>query len=138
MDYPPERPATVIELRQQVAHLQAQLDAANAQISVLREASGATLDAPRCLGLTKKEGIIFAMLLKRDFATRESLMLAMYSDRAPSGVPDSKIIDVYISRLRPKLSRYCITIENVFGTGYRMPPDSKSFARQLFERESAA
>lgn len=69
--------------------------------------------------LTGKEARVFAHLTTRDVATKESIMLALYSDRADEG-PEMKIVDVFICKMRKKIEPFGVTINTVWGTGYSL------------------
>ena len=45
------------------------------------------------------------MLMKRDVALKEQVMVAIYGDRIDDP-PQAKIIDVLVCRMRPKLSPF--------------------------------
>jgi two-component system cell cycle response regulator CtrA len=99
--------------------LAAENDRLRDHITELKDALGLTFDAPPALMLTPSEGTIFGMLLARGFITKESILTAMYAGR-PDGDdrPDPKIVDVYICKLRDKLSPHEITIETKHGEGF--------------------
>lgn len=62
--------------------------------------------------------------------TRESLMSALYFDRTnPDEMPGDKIIDVLIFKLRKKLPDG-VSIETIWGRGYRMVIDRLDHHRE--------
>ena len=72
------------------------------------------------LGLTPVEYTIFRVLKTHRVVSREALMTALYSGR-PQDPPDPKVIDVFICKLRKKLSTATggeNYIETVWGRGY--------------------
>lgn len=73
--------------------------------------------------LTKLETTLFRTLIARRIVTREAAMLALYSDR-PSP-PMDKIIDVWIVKLRAKLSPMGIVIDTVWGQGWSLSTASR-------------
>jgi two-component system, cell cycle response regulator CtrA len=73
---------------------------------------------PLEFGLTGAEARVFAHLASRDFATKQSLMLALYGDRPEE--PEIKIVDVFVCKLRKKIARFGVSIETVWGQGYRL------------------
>lgn len=82
-------------------------------------------------GLTSQEARVFAHLMTRDMATKESIMAALYSDRADDQV-EPKIVDVFICKMRKKLRPYGILIETVWGQGYALAD------RHQFQNKAAA
>jgi two-component system cell cycle response regulator CtrA len=112
--------------------LAAENDRLRDHITELKDALGLTFDAPPALMLSPSEGAIFGMLLARGFITKESILTAMYAGR-PDGDdrPDPKIVDVYICKLRDKLSPHEITIETKHGEGFFIDRAMKSKAREL-------
>lgn len=81
--------------------------------------------------LTSAEARVFAHLMTRDMATKESIMAALYSDRADDHV-EPKIVDVFVCKMRKKLRPYQIQIETVFGQGYALVD------RPQFQHKAAA
>ena len=78
--------------------------------------------------LTASEAKVFAHLTTREIATKQSLMLAMYSDRVEAE-PEIKIVDVFICKMRKKLSRFGVEIVTVWGSGYSLV-DRLQFVRR--------
>ncbi|ASY69367.1 winged helix-turn-helix domain-containing protein [Sinorhizobium fredii] len=77
------------------------------------------------LGLSKTEAEILAVLANRHgkLVSKESLMTLVYAADAEA-VPDDKVIDVWICKIRPKLPISCM-IETVRGQGWRLKGDVK-------------
>lgn len=73
---------------------------------------------PKAWGLTGKEARVFAHLTTRNIASRQSIMMALYSDRLEE--PDAQVITTYICKLRAKLKPFGVTITNVWGQGYSL------------------
>lgn len=90
---------------------------------------------PLCLpiewALTSTEARLFAHLTTREIATKQSLMVALYSDRYDANV-DPKIVDVFICKIRKKLSPFGIRIETIWAQGYRLH-DRQKFIRSKSE-----
>jgi DNA-binding response OmpR family regulator len=61
--------------------------------------------------------------MKRDFVSREVLMQMVYSDRQDP--PDDRALDRMISKARERLAPHGVTIENIYGRGFRIPPEQK-------------
>lgn len=75
--------------------------------------------APFEWGLTVSEARVFAHLASRAFATKQSIMMALYSDR-PDQDPEIKIVDVFVCKMRKKLTPYGVSIDTVWGQGYAL------------------
>lgn len=70
--------------------------------------------------LTFTEGKVFAFLLTRDMATKQQIMDLLYWDR-PNDEPEIKIVDVFICKMRKKLTPFGVQIATVWGQGYGVP-----------------
>ncbi len=77
--------------------------------------------------LTGCEERIFRCLTTQERCSHDLLMEALYAARADD-YPDPKIVSVLICKMRPKLRPFQITIETVWGQGYRLR-DRKRFIR---------
>ncbi|OHV85936.1 helix-turn-helix domain-containing protein [Ensifer sp. LCM 4579] len=77
------------------------------------------------LGLTVAEADVLGVLASRHgkLVSRDSLMTLIYGANADE-LPDDKIIDVWISKIRPKLP-ISVSIETVHGQGWRLKGDVK-------------
>lgn len=107
-------------------------DTLRERVTSLEDALGLTSDAPPLLGLTPIEGQMLGMLVMRGFVRKEAFMVALYENRPDADdVPDAKIIDVLICKLRDKLKAFDITIETKWGEGYFIPKDAKPHAREI-------
>lgn len=67
--------------------------------------------------LTTNEARIFSHLTTREFATKQSIMAALYSDRADDDI-EIKIVDVFVCKMRKKILPFGIEIETIWGQGY--------------------
>ena len=100
-----------------VEQQQAEIAFLRERIRQLEEALIPPLDFPVAWGLTGAEARVFAHLKSRPVATKQSIMMALYSDR-PGAEPEIKIVDVFICKLRKKLTPFGVVIETVWGRGY--------------------
>lgn len=78
-----------------------------------------TITVPLEWRLTGSEARVFAHLTTRHVATKQSIMMALYSDRANED-PEMKIVDVFICKMRKKLTPFGIVIATVWGQGYAL------------------
>lgn len=94
------------------------LEKAEERIAALEEALGMTLEDGVDLGLSRTESQVYGMLAKGKLVHRERIMLALYGFR--DDAPDTKIVDVMICHMRPKLKRHGIGIVAVRGEGFKL------------------
>ena len=80
--------------------------------------------------LTQSEARVFAHLTTREQATKQSIMLAMYSDRIDIE-PEIKIVDVFICRMRKKLKPFGIEILTIWGAGYALKDREQFLVRPI-------
>lgn len=69
--------------------------------------------------LTSSEARVFSHLTTRDHATKQSIMMAMYSDRIDVE-PEIKIVDVFVCKMRKKLKPFGVEIITIWGQGYAL------------------
>lgn len=110
--------------------LEAENDRLRARVEQLEGVAGLTFVAPRGWGLTTKEERLLEVLLSRDALSKDSLMAALYCDRHTDDLPELKIVDVFVCKLRKKLAPYGITIETLWGRGYAIAEPMKAKVRQ--------
>ena len=83
-------------------------------------------------GLTAQEGRVFGVLLKRQQASKDQIMAALYGNRLEEA--EMKIVDVFICKIRKKLGPFGIVIETLWGRGYALEAESR---RRLVEEFGA-
>lgn len=81
--------------------------------------ASSSITVPLEWGLTSTEARLFAHLVTRDVATKESIMTALYSDR-PDDDPEKKIVDVFVCKIRAKVKPFGVEIATVWGKGYAL------------------
>jgi hypothetical protein len=86
----------------------------------------------RCFKATPQEAAILATLLKRRECTKEQLHVAIEQGRSGESQKNSptaiKIIDVFICKLRKKLTPHNIKIETVWSQGYMISAENRERA----------
>lgn len=105
------------------------------RIISLEEILGFRLEIPLVLGLTSSEARVLGFLMKRESATKHQIMDAVYSLR-PNEVPEIKIVDVFICKIRRKVKDFDIEIETLWGQGYRLTPDAKEKIEGLMMKQN--
>lgn len=82
--------------------------------------------------LTSHEFMLFRMLLdaKGRAISKENILTLLYSARviADDEVPEIKIVDVFICKLRRKLKPLGIELATIWGRGYRVEEPNKDEA----------
>lgn len=121
-----------------VASIERENDELRERVAALEGQLGMLFDAPLVLELTGQEARIFGMLLRRDVLTKDAAMLGLYGHRNADEEAEPKIIDVFICKMRKKLTPFGIAIETIWGRGYRMPAVSKAAAQALVAHGVAA
>lgn len=109
------------------------LNAENARlrdrIAWLEDAMMAVKPLPREWRLTAQEARVFGVLANREVATKEAVMVGLYSDRPDEDVA-IKIVDVYVCKLRKKLTPFGIKIETIWGRGYSLASEHRDAFRR--------
>lgn len=81
--------------------------------------------------LTVKEALLLGALLRRPACSKEAIMAALYDGRDQ---PEIKIVDVFVCKMRRKLTPFGITIETRWGQGYALTDDARATARAAIAR----
>ncbi|MGA9855081.1 MAG: winged helix-turn-helix domain-containing protein [Gammaproteobacteria bacterium] len=100
----------------------------NRRIGELEAALAKALSVPQIppqLRLTPTEAKVLEALLARAEATKEAILLHLYSTRCDDA-PEIKIVDVLVFRIRKKLARHGLKIETRWGRGYALPPETRA------------
>ena len=85
------------------------------------------------LSLTKtKERMLGILYRTPGVVPRERMDFALHG---ADSVTDLKCIDVHLSGLGRRLRPHGITIETVWGVGYRLPPESRERIAALIEKQ---
>lgn len=81
-------------------------------------------------GLTSQEARVFGVLVNRELATKDAIMLGLYSGRAgDDGEVEPKIVDVFVCKIRKKLKPFGVEIRTVWGQGYALDPATRASYR---------
>jgi two-component system cell cycle response regulator CtrA len=105
--------------------LEAENERLQDRILVLEDLLGIGMEWPLFLGLTPHEGKVLGALMRREVQSKEGLLLALYGNRPDGDMPEIKIIDVFICTLRKKLTRFGVTVDTLWGQGYRLKPEMR-------------
>lgn len=106
------------------------------EIARLEAALGLDFLAPMEWRLTGQETRVFGCLLARDVATKHALMAACYTNLGKEE-PDPKIVDVFVCKVRKKLAVFDVSIETVWGVGYRLSAATRATVKAIMEGEGA-
>jgi len=121
-----------------VEKLEAENEELRARVARLEETLGMRIETPLQLRLTRQEGRVFGILLKRELVTKIQALDALYGHLPEQDEAKIKIIDVFVCHMRRKLKPFAIEIETVWGQGYRMPAASKALAAELLDQSRTA
>ena len=81
--------------------------------------------------LTHQEALVFGVLVNRDLATKDAIMAALYAERVTDEeVPEPKITDVFICKVRKKLKPFGIEIRTVWGQGWALDAETRAGFRR--------
>lgn len=91
---------------------------------------------PQTLHLTRTEARLLALLYRHPMVTREVAFQVLYGNRVHDDeLPDIKILDVFVCKLRAKLKLWRMSVETIYAQGFAMPRQSKEILRRLIEAE---
>lgn len=74
---------------------------------------------------------MLAMLLKREFVSRSGLYTVLYGARPDADMPNDRVMDIQMMRLRRHLEPHGITIETIDGDGWFMSKADKAKLRAV-------
>ena len=111
------------------AHLEAENDELRERIRQLEGLISLGKEMPAELRLSRMESKFLGLLYRRDIASKEAVMMVLYGHMISP--PDDKVLNVFILRMRRKLASRGITIENLWGQGWTLPPGSKAIIKSL-------
>lgn len=90
------------------------------------------------LGLSAAEERVFGGLMSRDSFSKDQLLTLAYSDKVDADLPDIKIIDVFVCKIRKKLKPFGFGITTIWGRGYAIEPRTKDAVRSLMKSVGAS
>lgn len=106
--------------------LEVENDALRAEISDLRDLLGGRWYPPLEYQLTQTEAAILGALVAVERCSKEHMWQALYMNRSTSEMPEIKIIDVLVCKLRRKVRPFGVEIDTLYGYGYRLLPDTRA------------
>lgn len=91
------------------------------QIAALRGALCECPPFPEEWRLSRSQTRVFSVLVRQPCPSRDAIMTALYSDRpAADAVFDTKLVDIFICKIRRKIRPFGITIRTEWGHGYAL------------------
>lgn len=99
------------------------------EIARLETALGLDFLPPPEWRLTPAEARVFGCLLERELMTKDAAMAALYRDLGKDE-PDQKIVDVYVCKIRNKVTPFGVSIETRWGVGYFLSAAVKAAVRE--------
>lgn len=127
-----------MDLATENARLKALVERLQDEVRVLQQQLGHRIAIPTCLRLTVTEQRLLARLYASDEANKEQLLDAVVGDRLDIDAPEIKIVDVFICKIRRKLTGWGIEILTLWGRGYTLPATSRARLAELMAAEHAA
>ena len=129
-----------VSLQKQVTELKAEIAEYDRQLNLRGGPEDEVMkwQLANTIGLTPSELLILNLLMERtEGMSRDGIMQAMYSHgHAASEVPEQKIIDVFMCKLRRKLrDRASLphdAIQTIWGKGYRINPQRRQEVAAFF------
>ena len=112
-----DKDAIIQQLRERIEALEFELQ------EMKRAAETFTLPGLENTNLTRKHRQLLKTLHKGGdrFVSHDVLMSNLYADRVASGeIPDTRIVDVYVCKIRKAIAQTPWRIENFRGQGYRL------------------
>lgn len=120
----------------ELIHLRDETENLRARVKEL-ETAQATAQATACddfagvAGLTRKEACVVSTLVRRSPATKQRLYDALYGLAVDADTPEPKIVDVFICKIRKKLTPHGILIDTIWGVGYAITLENADKIRAL-------
>lgn len=108
------------------------------RLAILENVLGLVQKFPPTLPFTPSEGRVVGLLMSQGFVRKEAIFSLLYDNR-PNEIPEPKIVDVFICKIRAKLKKFTeVRIETKWGEGYYIPTQDKPVLRKLIEEGLAA
>lgn len=82
-------------------------------------------------GLSRRQNIIFSLLMAREVATLDSIMQVLYG-AAPNDIPDTSTPIVFLCNLRKRLPPW-VAIKNEYGVGWYISRETKAHIREFLK-----
>jgi two-component system cell cycle response regulator CtrA len=120
-------------LKAQIAVLEKENDDLRERVAFLESELGTDTEVPLCFCLTPREALLFGALYKNTRVTTQMAMASLYHLYSDGDLPEPKIIDVFICKMRKKLKPFGIKIKTIWGQGYFMSEDSKATAHRYMQ-----
>ncbi len=92
---------------------------------------------PASFPLSEREEQLFKLLITRPQWTREALCNAIYINEPDEDMPDLRMIDVLVCKIRRKLKPFEIEIKTYWGKGFGMSEAMRQRAQRIIADEIA-
>ncbi len=117
-----------------IAVIEAENEELRERIKQLEQQIGMVVNVPLMMDVTASEAKVLGVLMERELATKEVIMLALYSTRGGDDEAEIKIVDVFICKVRKKIKKWGIEIKTSWGRGYYMEAESKAKMRSYLPK----
>jgi DNA-binding response OmpR family regulator len=91
----------------------------------------------RMLGFTPSEAIVVALLMRREYVSRDGVLAVLYG-AAPDDLPEVRIVDVFMHRIRRKLRLRGLALQTVLRVGWVLAPQTKAAIERWITNTQAA
>jgi len=114
--------------------LRVENDELRERIRQMEEAAGFNLEAPMEFLLSPLETRVMGVFMRHQRVSREQILQAVYAHR-PNHIPEMKIVDVIVCKIRRKTTHFGIAIQTHWGLGYSLTPASKAIIKRFLNPE---
>lgn len=105
------------------------------RVAYLESALGMDFIAPVEWRLTTKESAVLGVIMAREIAPKNAILLAVYQEMDQ---PEEKIVDVFVCKIRKKLEPFGIQIDTLWGRGYYLTVENKAKINKRMEQLATA
>lgn len=129
------QPAGDRRLIDRIEALETENDVLRERVRQLEEqlGMGPTPRMPVEWALTVIEAEYLSSLLKAGFCTKEALLRHHARGANKDDLPEIKIVDVMVCKLRKKLRPYGVHISTLWGRGYALEPDQATLVKGMID-----
>lgn len=114
------------------AKLLEEIDYLREQVRQYQDALGLGLRWPPEWGLTPSESAVLGVLVGREVASKQAILIALYSDRFDPPADDT--IRHFVCTLRRKLKGQAVTVHTARNTGWRLARADRARLREMAVR----
>lgn len=132
-----QSPETVREYRQarRIRELLNRIEELEARVESLEAVSLAEVPSDLAGVLTSTEARLLGFLVRKPgVVSKQQLMELLYEQRSSGEVPETKVVDVFVCKIRRKLKPFGIDVATVWGQGYCLAAPDRARLKALEAR----